>query len=96
MQVLALASAESLAHATWVSARWKTVDVRLDSDPLSEASDCELLEQVKQNLLPLFTTRAIEYHSSCIPHQVQPNGTRLRVEVLMADPPDAKRAVPKP
>lgn len=31
--------------------------------------DCELVEQFRSNVLPLFTTRNIDNHTTCIPHQ---------------------------
>jgi hypothetical protein len=95
MHVLELPTAGNSAHTTQVPAHWKTVEVRLDRDPLTEAGDCELVEQIKQSLLPLFATRTIDYRSSCIPHQVQPSGTWLRAEVLIADRSDPRVAEPK-
>jgi len=80
-------------HANAVPAHWKRVDLQLDRDPLWQAEDCELLEQIKHSFLPLFTTRNVEYHSSCVPHQVAPGGTWLRAEVLAADQKDDSKAL---
>ncbi len=66
-----------------VAAQWKAVQVRLDTDPLAEAGQCELVEQIKQKLLPLFSARDIQFKPGCVPHQLNPNGTRLQAEVLM-------------
>jgi len=66
-----------------IAAQWKPVRVRLDTDPLSEAGQCELVEQIKQKLLPLFATRDVEFKPNCVPHQLNPNGTRLSAQVLM-------------
>jgi hypothetical protein len=66
---------------------WKTVDVRLDEDALMESGESE---DIKQSFLPLFTTRKVECHSTCIPHQEQPGGMTLRLEVLIAGSNDAK------
>jgi hypothetical protein len=66
-----------------VAARWKPVDVKLDSDPVSNAGQCELVEQIKQKVLPLFSTRDVQFTPNCIPHQLHPNGTRLHAEVLL-------------
>jgi hypothetical protein len=68
-----------------VSAHWKSVAVAPRGDPLNAAGDCELTEQIKQRILPLFTTRNVEYSSNCIPHQLQPGGTKLKADVLFAD-----------
>ena len=62
--------ASANATATPVPAHWKTVVISTDTDPLREAGDCELIEQVKSRVLPLFYARNIDYHSSCIPNQL--------------------------
>jgi hypothetical protein len=68
-----------------VPAHWQRVKLKLDVDPLSEAGDCELVEQVKQKILPLFTTRNVEFKPDCIPHQLTVGGTTLSADVLMPD-----------
>jgi hypothetical protein len=73
-----------------VNADWKSVVVAPRGDPLSAAGDCELTEQIKQGILPLFTSRNVEYSSTCIPYQLQVGGTRLKAEVLVAEQPPAK------
>lgn len=91
MQVLTPLTATAPApDATAVAAHWKTVDLRLNRDALSESGDCELIEQIKQSILPLFTTRHVEYSSNCVPHQLSAGGTQLRAEVLISDAPDKK------
>ena len=91
MSVLKPAGATgSAADAATVAARWKSVDVRLDRDPVWQAGDCELLEQIKQRILPLFTTRSVRYRSNCVPFQLSPGGTQLTAEVLVADQQDAR------
>jgi hypothetical protein len=91
MQVLKPADATAAVQP--VPAQWKSVDLKLNRGTLAEAGDCELLEQIKQSLLPLFTTRNVEYSSTCVPHQLSPGGTWLRAEILMsAAPPSAPAA----
>lgn len=70
-----------------IAAHWKRVVVAPKGDPLNAAGDCELTEQIKQRILPMFTTRNIDYSSNCIPNQLQVGGTRLSSDVLIADPP---------
>jgi hypothetical protein len=92
-------AASANATATPVPAHWKLVELSTDRDPLREAGDCELIEQVKTRVLPLFTTRNIDYHSTCVPHQLQIGGTVLKAEVLIADDqqtPSGKPAAPPP
>ena len=84
--------ANNKEDAKAVLAHWKAIDLRLDKDPLWQAEDCELLEQIEHTFLPLFATRNVDYHSSCVPHQVSPGGTWLRAEVLSADKDGVSRA----
>jgi hypothetical protein len=67
-----------------VAAHWQRVDLHLDKDPVWEAGDCELLEQIKQKLLPLFATRDVDFASNCVPHQLN-LGTRLSADLLVPD-----------
>jgi len=80
------------ATVTPVPAHWKRIEISTDRDPLREAGDCELIEQVKTRVLRLFTTRNVEYHSTCIPNQLQIGGTQLKAEVLIADDQQAAGA----
>ncbi len=69
-----------------VPAHWKSVDLKLDRDPVSEAGECELVEQIKQKIIPLFAARSVEFKSNCVPHQLSPGGTWLVAQVLTPDP----------
>jgi hypothetical protein len=87
------------ATVTPVPAHWKMVELSTERDPLREAGDCELIEQVKAHVLPLFSARNVDYHSTCVPNQLQIGGTRLKAEVLLADDqqaPGAKPSAPAP
>jgi hypothetical protein len=75
-----------------VPAHWKPVVLKLDNDPLSEAGECELVEQVKQTVLQYFTVRNAQFITNCVPHQLSPGGTQLSAEVLVADPKTAVAA----
>lgn len=68
-----------------VLAQWKMVDLTRSRDPIDAAGDCELIEQIKARILPLFTTRDVNYSSTCIPYQLSIGGTRLKAEVLVAE-----------
>jgi len=65
-----------------VEARWQTVELKLGATSLEQAGQCELLEQIQQKILPLFTTRNLEFKEDCIPHQLTVSGATLRVQVL--------------
>jgi hypothetical protein len=87
MSVLVPASAATPSSGEpAVASHWRSVKLRLDRSALSEAGECELVEQVKQKILPLFTTRNVDYRNMCVPHQLNPGGTQLGADVLMADP----------
>jgi hypothetical protein len=68
-----------------VTAHWKQVDLLKGQFGIDAAGDCELMEQVSQKILPLFTTRNVDLQASCVPHELSPLGTRLKAEVLIAD-----------
>jgi hypothetical protein len=78
--------------AQTVPAHWQPLALKLDRSSLSEAGECELVEQVKQKVLPLFSTRNIDLKSNCVPHQLTPGGTQLSAEVLAPDQNAAKVA----
>lgn len=83
MHVLQPAGANDQS-AEVVAAHWRRVDLRLNKDPVWEATDCELVEQIKQKILPLFTTRDVDFASNCVPHQAY-LGTHLSADLLLAD-----------
>lgn len=65
------------------SAVWRKVVLR-DHVPLAlEASDCELVEQFRVELLPFFTTRSIDNHMSCRGVDNDSAGLDLQFEALM-------------
>lgn len=65
------------------NAVWRHVDFSLTrSNPQLHGSDCELVEEFRDNLLRMFTTRNITSHLRCIPHQDTGNEFDLSFEVL--------------
>jgi hypothetical protein len=65
-----------------VEVSWQPVDIMLGATSLERSGNCELLEQIRKSILPLFTTRNLEFTQNCFPHQLTLGGTRLHVEVL--------------
>ncbi|HXA36044.1 MAG TPA: hypothetical protein VNW26_06905 [Steroidobacteraceae bacterium] len=55
--------------------------------------DCELVEQFHHSVLPMFTTRNIDDHTTCIPHQDSGSVIALRFESFTA-PPSAPHTQP--
>ena len=92
MSVLVPADGAAASGDAPVPSHWKPVRLKLDSSSLAEAGECELVEQVKQKVLPLFTTRNVDLQNNCTPHQLTPGGTRLTAEVLAPDPMQASVA----
>jgi hypothetical protein len=86
------------APAAPVAAHWKMIDVNaaLARDPLWQAGQCELLEQIKQSVLPKFSTRNEQYQSTCVPNQLTIGGTQLRTEILVPDDSAAAAAPAAP
>ncbi|HEY4341319.1 MAG TPA: hypothetical protein VGM97_15355 [Steroidobacteraceae bacterium] len=62
--------------------RWHTVDlVKLTRSGVNTVP-CELLEQLKNKALPLFTTRNLKFRSTCFPHQESLGDIDFSVDVL--------------
>ena len=74
------------AHPGTLSAQWQRVQVQLDRPGRGAGSQCELLQQVKSSILPLFSARNVELDSNCSPRQFTIAPTRLHVEVLKPAP----------
>ena len=87
-----VADKNATAGTQSVPSHWKMLDLTPQRDAVSAAGECELIEQVKQSILPLFATRNVEYSSNCLPHQLQIGATRLRAQVLVPDPKSGKPA----
>ena len=58
--------------------------------------DCELVEQFKSNVLPAFTTRNVDNHTTCVPHQDSGSVIDLKFEVLSAVPRKREGTAPHP
>jgi hypothetical protein len=47
---------------------------------------CELLEQLKAKALPLFTSRNLLFHATCVPHDYSLGEIHFKVDVLRPAP----------
>jgi hypothetical protein len=74
-----------------VTAQWQEVSLNYGKNPVDVAGDCELIEQVKQYILPLFNTKDVAYKSFCVPHQLILGGTTLSAYVLKGSEQKAGR-----
>jgi hypothetical protein len=77
-----LEPAHEWAIGRTVPAHWKTVDL-VHPDPVWEATECELMEQIKQKVLPLFATRNVDYSARCEKKNLVLGGTQLKADVLV-------------
>jgi len=64
-----------------VQAHWKTV--QLAGINKLDAGDCELAEQIKRDILPLFTTRNLKSRLNCMAFQQPVGMIVLTVDVLV-------------
>jgi len=85
MSVLQPASGPPGADSALVEAYWKPIKLPYRATGLDAAGQCELLEQFKHTVLPLFTTRNVNLNATCVPHQLDSAGTSLQAEVLVTD-----------
>ncbi|HTT04332.1 MAG TPA: hypothetical protein VMF64_03520 [Steroidobacteraceae bacterium] len=62
---------------------WRHVEFSMTrSNPQLHGSDCELVQEFKDNVLPMFTTRNVTSNLHCIPHQTIGNQFDLSFDVL--------------
>jgi hypothetical protein len=67
-----------------VSGTWHAV-VFMDRTPRELAlGDCELVEQFRDAVLPMFTTRNLDNRTTCIPNQLSGSSINLKVDVFSA------------
>lgn len=85
MSVLTPAPSTDSDVSHMVQAQWKTVKLPYRQSGINAAGQCELLEQFKKTVLPLFTTRNVELVATCVPHQLSPLGTKLQADVLVTN-----------
>lgn len=77
---------------TPVQAHWKPVDLKLRETSLNDSGECELVEQVRRSIVPLFATRNVELNTVCVPHQASATRPSLKLEVLAPDKTDSAAA----
>ena len=89
---LAPAGADSPADAKQVNAVWRPVALSARSPRELALGDCEVVEQFRNSVLPMFTTRNLVNHTSCVPHQLSGSNIDLRFDSLAA--PSAAHGAP--
>jgi hypothetical protein len=76
--------------------RWQTVDLVKRTRYGIDHAPCELLEQLKDKALPLFTSRNLIFQSSCVPHQISLGDIEFSVDVLHAVAPPSPQGTAAP
>jgi hypothetical protein len=67
-----------------VEGAWRPVSFTERSPRELGVGDCELVEQFRAQVLPMFQTRSLENHTSCIPHQDSGSTINLTFESFTA------------
>src|SRR5271170_3661231 len=65
---------------------WRPVSFSARSPRELGIGDCELVEQFRNNVLPMFTTRNVVQASTCVPHQESGSIINLKFESFAAAP----------
>ena len=61
---------------------WQTIEIAAHKPTELQPGDCELVEQFRDHVLPLFTRRNVDERITCIPHQQSGSSYFLRFEVF--------------
>jgi hypothetical protein len=77
------------AAADLVPAQWTAFKLTAQRPFFMDAGDCELIAAMKPVLTANFSLRALDYSTSCTPHEVSFADFRVNGEVLKADPEHA-------
>jgi hypothetical protein len=85
-----LAPAGTSDAAPSISGVWRSVLIRDRSPREVGLGDCELIEQFRDRVLPMFTTRSVENRMTCIPNQLSGSAINLKFEVLAAPQAEKK------
>ena len=74
------------ADGTAVNAQWLAVDLQARKPRELGTGDCELVDQFRTSVLPMFTTRNLDNRTTCVPHQESGSIIGLKFESLSAVP----------
>lgn len=77
--------------STPINAVWTSVAIADRSPREVRLGDCELVEQFRDKVLPMFTTRNIDSRMTCVPNQLSGSAINLKFEVLTGVPVAKKK-----
>jgi hypothetical protein len=69
-----------------VDGSWRQVDLAPHHPFGLQDGDCELMEQFRDKVLPLFSTRALQSRTQCVPHQDTGGNFGLQLQVFAPVP----------
>ncbi|HUA77780.1 MAG TPA: hypothetical protein VMA86_08910 [Acetobacteraceae bacterium] len=72
--------------AKTANGQWRSVKLGWHSPMELQLGDCELVEQFKSQLLPMFTTRNVVSNTTCVPYQESGSTIDLEFDVFAAVP----------
>jgi hypothetical protein len=70
---------------------WRSVSFAERSPREVALGDCELIEQFRDKVLPMFTTRNVDNRMTCVPNQVSGSVINLKFEVFAGLPMTKKK-----
>jgi hypothetical protein len=79
---LAPAQGDAAPDAKPVNGVWRTVSFTSRSPRDLRVGDCELVDQFRSQVLPMFATRNIVNSTTCVPHQESGSSINLSFEVF--------------
>jgi hypothetical protein len=85
---------QSTPVGTGVDGVWRHVELSPQHPFELQSGDCELIEQFRDTLLPMFATRNVKHQITCVPHQDSGSNFSLSFDVFA--PPPAAKAAKKP
>ncbi len=74
-----------------VNGVWRSVVLSDRSPRELRLGDCELVEQFRDKVLPMFTTRNVENRMTCVPNQLSGSVINLKFEVFAGLPAAKKK-----
>ena len=74
------------AGAPPINGIWQPVSLTDRSPRELGTGDCELVDQFRTTVLPMFTTRNIDNRTTCVPHQISGSVINLKFESFTAPP----------
>jgi len=85
VEVAAAADAAQSTDATSIKAQRKTITLNTQISGYTGSGDCELMEQVRDRLLPAIKLKALENNLHCIPWQEMLFNQTVKVPALIPD-----------